>query len=79
MADTGVVQSGENSPEQVAYKLMTLIADVENREVYGHGRTPVNREWVLRTYAQCLRLVRAPNLISDVLKEYAPEPAPQKR
>ncbi len=79
MADNPIVHIGENSPEEVAYKLLQVIADVENRERYGHGSHPVDREWVLRTYAQCIRAVRLPNLINDVVKEFAPPPAPPKR
>ena len=34
MADAPVVNIGENSPEQVAYKLFNHIADVENKRLY---------------------------------------------
>jgi len=57
MADNAVVHIGENSPEEVAYKMMTLIMGVENRQPYAHGDNPVDRNWVLRTYAQCLKTV----------------------
>ena len=79
MAENPIVHISENSPEEVAYKLLQLVADVENRERYGHGSNPVDREWVLRTYAQCIRAVRLPSMISDVVKEFAPSSAPMKR
>lgn len=57
MADKAVVHMGENSPEEVAYKMMLLIANAEGRELYSHGKKPVTRAWVLSTYAQCRRAV----------------------
>jgi len=49
-----VVHVGENSPEQVAYKLMEL--------VLGHEQNDrLTREMILDTYAECLRTVRVPN------------------
>jgi len=65
MADTNtVVHIGENSPEQVAYKLMEKIADVENMILYtpsnGSRSTVADRKWILDTYAECLKTVRNP-------------------
>lgn len=53
-SDDNVVHIGENSPEQVAYKLMELVLGYEQ-----HGR--LTREIILDTYAECLRTVRFPN------------------
>lgn len=61
MADQPAVHIGENSPEEVAFKLMRLIADVEGREPYAHGEHPMDREWILRTYDQCLSVVHRAN------------------
>lgn len=72
MADEAVVHIGENSPEQVAYKMMQLIASVENRSEYGSGDNPVNREWILRTYAQCRSTVRGTAKPDDILDHYRP-------
>ncbi len=58
MADNAVVHIGENSPEQVAFKLMQEISNVEGVQLYSHGEKPVSREWVLDTYAECLKAVR---------------------
>ncbi len=55
MADTSVVHIGENSPEQVAYKLLHEIAAIENTT----GRR--DRKWWLDTYAECLLAVRSPS------------------
>ena len=64
MADT-VVHIGENSPEQVAYRLLHEIAAVEAKSF---SRTPstsyqsADRKWILDTYAECLNAVRNPHL-----------------
>ena len=80
MADAApVVHIGENSPEEVAFRLMNIIMNVENRDPFGHGKAPVDREWVLRTYAQCMRAVRLPHAINDVVQEFQPEAAPRPR
>jgi hypothetical protein len=60
MADEAVVHIGENSPEYVAFLLMRVIADVEGVKLYGGDRQAAQRQWVLDTYAECLRTVRAP-------------------
>lgn len=59
MADNNVVHIGENSPEQVAYKLMRDIARAEKKALDG---APPNssRDWILSTYKQCLKIVRNP-------------------
>jgi hypothetical protein len=62
MADTApIVHVGENSPEEVAFKLMREIAMAENKSLRGAvaGDKP-NRNWILDTYAQCLSVVRNP-------------------
>ena len=51
--DDSVVHIGENSPEQVAYKLMH---DILSREQHPN----LTREIILDTYAECLRTVRFP-------------------
>jgi hypothetical protein len=79
MADNTVVHIGENSPDEVAFKLMQVIANVENREMYGHGDNPVNREWILRTFAQCKRVVILPDHIDDIIEEFKPAPGQRRR
>lgn len=68
MADQALVQMGENSPEQVAFKLMQTIANAEgitfNKNSSG---TPATRDWILRTYAQCLYVVRNPSYLDEAL------------
>jgi hypothetical protein len=58
MADNTTVHIGENSPEQVAYKLMHDVARAEKITLAGMG-TNSNRDWILDTYAKCIRVVRA--------------------
>lgn len=63
MADQAVVHIGENSPEQVAFKLMLGIAEYEKKSVYGHGLFAIaDKEWLLNTYSECLHAVHAPHL-----------------
>lgn len=73
MPDKTTVDIGRNSPEEVAFKLFDIIANVEKRELYGHGKNPVDREYVLRTYAQCVQAVKIPGAIEDILKSYPHE------
>ena len=58
MADAPVVHIGENSPEQVAYQLMARIAHAEELALHGVTGKRANREWILSTYAECLKVVR---------------------
>jgi hypothetical protein len=66
MADAPVVYIGENSPEQVAYKLFEHVRMVE-RMTLGHpaqgnaisaGFRVADRAWILDTYAECIKAVR---------------------
>lgn len=60
MAEQTVLHIGENSPEEVAYRLMDNIADVEQKVLHGNpgsGATSADRQWILDTYAECLRAV----------------------
>lgn len=66
MSDKAIVHVGENSPEQVAYKLMRDIAGTEG--VGLHSQDPnSNREWIIRTYCQCLAAVQHPRQLEAVL------------
>lgn len=62
MADHTVVHIGENSVEQIAYRLMERVADIENRSI--HTATPdrpstaADRAWILDTFAECLVAAR---------------------
>jgi hypothetical protein len=61
MADSApVVHIGENSPEEVAYKLLKVIASNEGKSLIGtmSGKATADREWVLDTYAECLEAIR---------------------
>jgi hypothetical protein len=65
VADAPVVHIGENSPEEVAYKLLRHIAYVEDKIIasggMGSGGTPADRAYILDTYAECLVAVTNPN------------------
>lgn len=62
MSDTTVVHIGENSPEQVAYKLLQMIAAAEGKLLSATmaGPATADRKWLLDTYAECLIAVRMP-------------------
>ncbi len=60
MAEETVVHIGENSPEQVAYKLLREIARVEGKVFHKKPSTSqsvAERAWILDTYAECLHTV----------------------
>lgn len=67
MADSTTVHIGENSPEQVAYKLMHNIANAEKVNLQGSAVNS-SREWILKTYMQCLMAVKTPQYPGDVLE-----------
>jgi hypothetical protein len=56
MAVDTVVHIGENSPEQVAFKLFHEVASAEA------GRAQIDRKWILDTYAECLMAVTRPDV-----------------
>lgn len=59
MADAApVVHIGENSPEEVALKLMRMIASNEGKTLM--SAATAERKWLLDTYAECLQTVRDP-------------------
>jgi hypothetical protein len=62
MADNTVVHIGENSPEQIAWKLLERIAAVENVTMYSHtphdGNKVADRNWILSTYIECQKATR---------------------
>jgi hypothetical protein len=55
MADQPVAHVGENSPEEVAFKLFHELAKYDQ---------PANakRDWFLDLYAECLQTVRSPSV-----------------
>jgi len=72
MAEPMVRVFSENSPAQIAYKLMQDIALCEGRKLNPKGKDTANSsvtgEWLLATYAQCLMTVRRPGAVSEHLK-----------
>lgn len=60
MADAPVVHIGENSPEEVALKLLRMIADVEKKRLFHSNEPMADRKYILDTYAECLKAVRNP-------------------
>jgi len=70
MADQTTVHFAENSPEHVAYRLMTIIAHSEKVNLVGVNINS-NREWILKTYMQCLMAVKTPEYPDDVLNMHA--------
>jgi hypothetical protein len=60
------------TPEAVALGLMDRIAMAEGKEFEGDQSNCVDREWILRTYAQCRLIVSRPADIEAILKAYQP-------
>ncbi|MDQ7251331.1 hypothetical protein [Dongia sedimenti] len=63
MSEQVTDHAADESPENVAYRLLVLIADLENKTLHGNpskDRTNADRQWILDTYAECLRAIRAP-------------------
>jgi hypothetical protein len=63
MSENSTDHPTDESPESVAYRLMLLVADLENRTLHGNpskDRVNADRQWILDTYAECLRAVKIP-------------------
>jgi hypothetical protein len=63
MADAPIVHIGENSPEQIAFKLMQQIAVAEKKNLWAVGPASdrgeqADRKWILETYRECIKAVR---------------------
>jgi hypothetical protein len=59
MADAPVVHIGENSPENIAYKLMHDLMRAERRTFYhGTNDTVADRAYTIALYSECLAAVR---------------------
>lgn len=63
MAGASGTGGGENTPEQIAYELMTCIAHNERKTLrIAHGDpATADRKWILDTYAECIQTVREPH------------------
>lgn len=68
MAGEPVVHIGENSPEHVAYQLFRHIASVEGKQLAQAHASAANREWILRTYRQCIEAVTMRGQMDDILR-----------
>ena len=59
MADDSIVHLAENSPEQVAYKLLEEIAFAEGKSLRpGMTGQKADRAYILSTYWECWRVVQ---------------------
>ncbi len=61
MADAPVVHIGENSPEEVAFKLLHVIAKCESKKLYvdkDNSSQTADRKWILETYTECIEAVK---------------------
>jgi hypothetical protein len=78
MADRPVVHIGENSPEQVAFRLMEAIVRVEGVDLHKSYDNPfATREWLLTTYRDCLLAVNG-NAGQDALTRKPPVHPPAR-
>jgi hypothetical protein len=71
MTEVSEIQCGMNLPEDVAYSLMIDIARTEKIALGGEAPNG-SREWIIRTYCQCLQAVRNPSDPTAILATYAP-------
>jgi hypothetical protein len=61
VAEAAEVHIAENSPEEVAFKLLYEIAEAEGMQMRLAGGTKKpDRQWILDTYAECIMAVRTP-------------------
>jgi len=54
----------DSTPESIAYRLLVLVSDLENKTLHGNpskDRTIADRQWILDTYAECLAAVKTPH------------------
>jgi hypothetical protein len=62
VAEAAEVHIAENSPEEVAFKLLYEIAEAEGMQMRLAGGTKKpDRQWILDTYAECIMAVRTPS------------------
>jgi hypothetical protein len=79
MSDNAPVEFGGYSKEQVALLLMERIAYAENLALSGSSINRAKRDWILRTYAECLLVVRNPEIKQPMPAALVtPPPAPQE-
>ena len=61
MSDAKIVNTGENTPEEVAYKLLSDVMSAEGKSLFkSENKERVDRKYILDTYAECLKAGRAP-------------------
>lgn len=61
MADAKIVNTGENTPEYVAYQLMQDVMRAEGKALYSGDKVEkADRKYLLDTYAECIYAVMQP-------------------
>ncbi len=62
MEEESIAHGGDNTAEQVAFKLFKVIAALEDQHIPGisEGHNVPDRKYVLNRYAECLRAVKSP-------------------
>ena len=59
MPDKAVVQLGEGSREEIALRLLKMVARAEDVALDGQdGQRQPDRQYILSTYAECLQATR---------------------
>ena len=61
MSGEPVVKIAENSPEQVAFQLLRMVAIIERVNLSGEpapNLRPATKAWLLNTYTDCIHVVR---------------------
>jgi hypothetical protein len=60
----------DGSQEQIALELMKIVAAVEKKALQlpaNAGTTLADRAWIFRTYSECIRVVRKPQVFKTKL------------
>ena len=59
---TQITRVSESAPEQVAFRLLEIIASIEGKTLAPSATAPAtaNRKWILDTYAECFVAVTQP-------------------
>jgi hypothetical protein len=68
MSEKAAVHIGENSPEQVAFKLLEALARIEGKSLFQAKDASGNvtdRKWILDAYAECLKATHGLRYLED--------------
>ncbi|WP_428539099.1 hypothetical protein [Rhodopila sp.] len=66
MADQSIIHSGENTQEQIAYKLFLHVVHADGKRLGGGTlAATIDRKDILDTYAECLQTAKGRRLFQS--------------